>query len=224
MSQFEEDTAAANKFLADTARANELFVEAAKLMMKSQDPESKGRERYRWLEEGFHCLTKIIENYSSTDLAVKLISGQSVGGISLESYGEEISYWEKHGGSKPASGESILDEAAGALSEAGADQRDAEAAKRYREAAEQGHVEAQFNLGHMYFMGKGVPENDAEAFKWWREAAEQGHADAQYELGHMYYNGWSVPENDAEAFAWWRKAAGQGHERAKERLEKLEAK
>nr|ANO58282.1 hypothetical protein [uncultured Alphaproteobacteria bacterium] len=120
MSQIEEDTAAANKFLADTARANELFVEAAKLMMKSQDPESKSlgykNQAQDWLEEGFHGLTKIIENYSSTDLAVKLISGQSVGGISLESYGEEISYWEKHGGSKPASGESILDEAAGAFS------------------------------------------------------------------------------------------------------------
>ena len=115
MSKIEEDKAVANKFLADTARANELFVEAAKLMMKSQDPESKSLARDS-LEEGFHGLTKIIENYSSTDLAVKLISGQSVGGISLESYGEEISHWEKHGRSKPTSGESILDEAAGAFS------------------------------------------------------------------------------------------------------------
>ena len=114
MSKIEEDKAVANKFLADTARANELFVEAAKLMKKSQDPESKSLAR-DWLEEGFHGLTKIIENYSSTDLAVKLISGQSVGGISLESYGEEISYWEKHGRSKPASGESILNEAANFL-------------------------------------------------------------------------------------------------------------
>ena len=114
MSKIEEDKAAANKFHADTARANELFVEAAKLMMKSQDPESKSLAQ-DWLEEGFHCLTKIIENYSSTDLAVKLISGQSVGGISLESYGEEISHWEKHGRSKPTSGESILDEAASFL-------------------------------------------------------------------------------------------------------------
>ena len=120
MSKIEEDKAAANKFLADTARANELFVEAAKLMMKSQDPESKSLTQ-DWLEEGFHCLTKIIENYSSTDLAVKLISGQSVGGISLESYGEEISYWEKHGRSKTYPAESMLDEAAGAFSDAADD-------------------------------------------------------------------------------------------------------
>ena len=120
MSKIEEDKAAANKFHADTARANELFVEAAKLMMKSQDSESK-RLAQDWLEEGFHCLTKIIENYSSTDLAVKLISGQSVGSISLESYGEEISYWEKHGRSKTYPAESMLDEAAGAFSDAADD-------------------------------------------------------------------------------------------------------
>ena len=117
MSQQEEDKVAANKFLADTARANELFVEAAKLMIKSQDSDSKSLAQ-DWLGEGFHCLTRIIENYSSTDLAVKLISGQSVGGISLESYGEEISHWEKHGRSKTYPAESMLDEAAGAFSDA----------------------------------------------------------------------------------------------------------
>jgi len=39
--QSEDDTTAANKFLADNARANELLVEVAKLWMKSQDAESK---------------------------------------------------------------------------------------------------------------------------------------------------------------------------------------
>ena len=34
--------------------------------------------------------------------------------------------------------------------------------------AEQGHVEAQYNLGLMYASGDGVPENDAEAVKWFR--------------------------------------------------------
>ncbi len=112
MSQREEDAAAANKFHADTARANELFVEAAKYFMKSQDPEAESNAQ-AWLEEGFHGLTTIIENYSSTDLAVKLISGQSVGGISLEAYGEEISHWEKHGRAKsPSDQRGILDEAA----------------------------------------------------------------------------------------------------------------
>ena len=43
-----------------------------------------------------------------------------------------------------------------------------------RQAAEQGHADAQYNLGLMYDRGDGVPENDAEAVKWYRMAAEQG--------------------------------------------------
>ena len=39
--------------------------------------------------------------------------------------------------------------------------------------AEQGHAEAQYNLGIMYSEGQGVPQKDAEALNWYREAAEQ---------------------------------------------------
>ena len=37
-----------------------------------------------------------------------------------------------------------------------------------RRQAEQGDVDAQFNLGVMYSNGEGVPENDAEAVNRWR--------------------------------------------------------
>ena len=37
-------------------------------------------------------------------------------------------------------------------------------------AAEQGDVEAQFNLGYMYSSGEGVPQNDTEAMRWFRMA------------------------------------------------------
>ena len=76
--------------------------------------------------------------------------------------------------------------------------------------ADQGDVDAQYNLGVIYSIGLGVPENDAEAVKWNRKAAEQGYAKAQYNLGVMYANGDGVPENDAEAVKWYRKAAEQG--------------
>ena len=59
----------------------------------------------------------------------------------------------------------------------------------YREAAEQGHAEAQFRLGAMYFSGDGVPRDDAGALKWYRLAAEQGHAEAKDNLAYMYENG-----------------------------------
>ena len=45
-----------------------------------------------------------------------------------------------------------------------------------RRQAEQGDVDAQFNLGGRYFRGVGVPEDDTEAARWLRLAAEQGHA------------------------------------------------
>ena len=76
--------------------------------------------------------------------------------------------------------------------------------------AEQGDVEAQFNLGLMSLSGKGVPQNYIEAANWYRKAAEQGHAEAQNSLGEIYAKGIGVPQDDAEAVKWFRKAAEQG--------------
>jgi TPR repeat protein len=63
---------------------------------------------------------------------------------------------------------------------------DAEAARWYRKAAEQGLADAQYNLGIAYRLGRGVPKDDAEAFRWFRQSAEQGTALAQAILGAMY--------------------------------------
>jgi len=65
----------------------------------------------------------------------------------------------------------------------------AEAARWYRKAAEQGHADAQYNLGVMYENGQGVRQDHAESVRWYRKAAEQGHAEPQYNLGVMYENG-----------------------------------
>jgi len=51
---------------------------------------------------------------------------------------------------------------------------DAEAAKWYREYAEQGHAVAQTILGLMYFDGRGVPHNFLRAHIWFSIAAAQG--------------------------------------------------
>ena len=80
-----------------------------------------------------------------------------------------------------------------------------------KKAAEQGHVDAQYNLGFLYDIGEGVPEDDSEAERWYRKSAEQGYVLAQYNLGIKYANGYGVPEDDAEAVRWYRKAAEQGH-------------
>ena len=77
--------------------------------------------------------------------------------------------------------------------------------------AEQGNVNAQFNLGVMYANGRGVKQDDFEAVKWFRKAEEQGDAKAQLGLGVMYANGRGVKQDDIEAVKWYRKAAEQGH-------------
>ncbi len=94
----------------------------------------------------------------------------------------------------------------------------AEAARRFRDAAEQGYLRAQFRLGAMYANGRGVSQDYAEALKWYRKAAERGHVYAQANLGYMYARGRGVPRSSAEAARWYRKAARQGYAWAQRNL------
>ena len=103
----------------------------------------------------------------------------------------------------------------------GVPQDDAEAVKWYRKAAEQGHADAQNNLGVMYASGRGVPEDAVEAVKWYRKAAGQGNADAQFILGFMYNDGRGVPKDAVQAYAWFNIAAGRGYQLAEEIRESL---
>ena len=84
------------------------------------------------------------------------------------------------------------------------------ALRQFRPLAEEGHAEAQFNLGVMHYYGEGIPKDDGQAVFWYRKAAEQGVAEAQFNLGFMYANGEGVPEDDRQAVFWFRKAAEQG--------------
>ena len=53
----------------------------------------------------------------------------------------------------------------------GVPENDKTAVKWLTKAAEQGYVDAQYNLGLMYDNGEGVPENDKTAVKWYTLAA-----------------------------------------------------
>jgi TPR repeat protein len=98
-------------------------------------------------------------------------------------------------------------------------QDDAEAAKCFRRAAEQGHADAQANLGVMYTVGRGgLAKDDAEAIRWLRKSAAQGSASGQANLGAMFEQGRGVPQDDVEAVKWFRKAADQGSAYAQTRL------
>ncbi len=80
----------------------------------------------------------------------------------------------------------------------------------YLQLAEQGNVDAQFQAGMIYAMGKGVAEDDKQAAVWLGKAAEQGHREAQTKLGFMYATGKGVEQNSSSTIYWFYKAAEQG--------------
>ena len=85
----------------------------------------------------------------------------------------------------------------------GVPQDHAAAMSWFRKAAEQGHAEAQYNLGVMYEEGHGVPRDYTAAVSWYRKAAEQGDAKAQNNVGIMYAHGQGVPLDDVQAHKWF---------------------
>lgn len=108
-----------------------------------------------------------------------------------------------------------------------------------REAASQGHVDAQIALGTLYAEGEGgTPQDKAEAVNWLLALAGQGNTDAQAVLkelekdmatdtlpeeellarAYASLEGKGVPQDKTEAARWFRKAAGQGNAAAQNYL------
>ena len=77
--------------------------------------------------------------------------------------------------------------------------------------AKAGEIESQFNLGMMYYEGRGVAQDYQQARGWLQKAAEQGFGGAQYNLGLMYAKGEGVTQDYQQALIWWQKAAEQGY-------------
>lgn len=85
-------------------------------------------------------------------------------------------------------------------------------------AANSGHVMAQFLLGIMYLTGEGTPKDENKGFLWFSKAAEQGLKEAQFNLGVMYEEGQGGPQDYAKAAEWFSKAAEQGYAPAQSNL------
>ena len=56
----------------------------------------------------------------------------------------------------------------------------------YQLAAKKGNSNAQFNLGLMFEVGRGVPKDQEKAQYWYTLAAAQGHWNAQYNLARLF--------------------------------------
>ena len=115
---------------------------------------------------------------------------------------------------------------------------DAEAARLYHAAAEQGFAKAYCNLAGMYEYGLGVEQDDAEAarwqrlcdaevddYPWWWSDTPGGRPLDEYEMAARYEYGVGVEQDDAEAIRWYGMAAEQEHlisELAQSAVERLE--
>ena len=87
------------------------------------------------------------------------------------------------------------------------DQETIEVIRLAQIAAENGDVNAQVNLGVLYYGGDYVRQDFAKALRYSQKAAEQGNAIAQTNMAMMYSGGKGVTQNHAQAFKWMKKAA-----------------
>lgn len=61
----------------------------------------------------------------------------------------------------------------------------------FRKSADQGHLDAMFELGQLYLTGNGIPQDGEEVINWLAKAAEGGHARSLYELGILHAIGFN---------------------------------
>lgn len=92
------------------------------------------------------------------------------------------------------------------------------------EAAQLGHMEAQYQLGVQHQYHANESSHPLIAANWYRRAAEQGHAMAQFALAEMYHNGEGVSLDNKQAVKWYLRAAQKGHVEAQASLAHMYAK
>lgn len=98
------------------------------------------------------------------------------------------------------------------------DRLDRSTLRALRQDAEDGSVDAQFDLGNRYLHAFGVSKDVVEAREWFVRAADQGHPVAAYELGLMYEKGTGVEPDSQTALRWFRQAANAGHAPSQDKL------
>lgn len=90
--------------------------------------------------------------------------------------------------------------------------------RQYQSGAERGDANAEYELGRMYFWGRGVPQDYAQAHYWYQKAADKGFAKGEDGIGALYYYGNDLPQSYSDAYIWYRKAADHGDAVAQEAL------
>lgn len=180
----------------DRERANKLFVEAVKLQQsikKIQDPVFGPLRKFFIQESVLAKLNKIIDDYPSTDLAVKLITGLFMEGLIMaqvrkaseksRKQAEKIDRdWFNHiwpdGRYIPYKEEDK--------------KRESEFYDKTMQLALEGDADCQFDLAFMHHEGlsRHTPPSLIETAHWLHKAAEQGRSGAKEYLEEMYSEGY----------------------------------
>jgi uncharacterized protein len=97
-----------------------------------------------------------------------------------------------------------------------------QAAYWYRQAADNGHPEAQYNLARLYSSGRGVKRDEEQAERWISASAAQGYAPAMADLGKRFATGSGAAKDDQRAYFWLTLAFLHG-DKSEEKLRAAEA-
>ncbi len=87
--------------------------------------------------------------------------------------------------------------------------------------AEEGDIEAQYEMGWRHAIGMDVELDDEIAVEWLQIAAAAGHSLAQNNLGARFYSGDGVGRDIKQAYRWFFKAASQGDRKASKNLDAI---
>jgi TPR repeat protein len=98
----------------------------------------------------------------------------------------------------------------GKESKLAAAERLSKAARWFRRAAENGHVQSQYRLATLYELGQGVDKDYSQAINWYRRAAENGHVKAMHNLAVLSISDSQPTANHDLAAFWFTKAAKLG--------------
>lgn len=200
-----DDAEAARWFLAaaqqDHAEAQYIL---ASMLEKGAGVKRSDEEAFRWYlqaaTQGHERASVILEADKWNPYKQKHLSGGEVQAPVFEPEGKGISA-DQHTPDRTSVGDEQI--------------------RKYLAKAQDGDVDAQYNLGIIYYHGEGVARNHDEALKWFQLAAQQGDADAQVNLGYMYGRGEGTAKDHRASMVWFQKAADQGHEGARDILEKM---
>jgi len=89
-----------------------------------------------------------------------------------------------------------------------------------QQAADKGDAKAQYTLGEMYLLGRGVRPDYANAFILFGKSADQGNAQAQAALGEMYVRSLEVPADIQKGCRLLHEAALKGADGAQDKFDR----